>query len=230
MAPARLTQTEEVESVPSISLTSRTSHSTSIRTDPSRQSRRTHTSALDANPQKGRLLPQYARRPQSHCHETSLRRSACVGFELRPRRHILTGTSGPRLSGNVYDLCGVAVDADIALSMFVIDRRRQEDSGDDGPSETVDIAGSTGNVYEVTIGRMPRCTVRGFAYASSDLHAFTDCAYEYCSAPIASRETSASTLYTQVHLCQRFGRSLMGSRSCAMFSKRPRTYATNSPI
>ena len=40
--------------------------------------------------------------------------------------------------------------------MFVIDRVRHEVDG--CPEEVIELAGSTGNVYEVTIGRQPSCT------------------------------------------------------------------------
>lgn len=42
--------------------------------------------------------------------------------------------------------------------MFLIDRHRSD--SDDGVSEqeTFDIAGSTGNVYQVTVGKLPACT------------------------------------------------------------------------
>lgn len=39
--------------------------------------------------------------------------------------------------------------------MYVLDRQRSDDSG--FPTETVTIAGTTGNVYRVTIGRVPSC-------------------------------------------------------------------------
>lgn len=40
--------------------------------------------------------------------------------------------------------------------MFVIDRHRYEEDGI--PMETVELAGSTGNIYHVTIGKVPNCT------------------------------------------------------------------------
>ena len=41
--------------------------------------------------------------------------------------------------------------------MFLIDRERK--TGNDGTQEEVfDLAGSTGNVYTVTIGKLPKCT------------------------------------------------------------------------
>jgi hypothetical protein len=41
--------------------------------------------------------------------------------------------------------------------MFVINRERQE--SDEDPKEVIEIAGTTGNIYTVTIEKMPTCTV-----------------------------------------------------------------------
>jgi len=40
--------------------------------------------------------------------------------------------------------------------MFVIDRTRS--GTEEAPEETVDIAGTTGNIYNVNIGNLPTCT------------------------------------------------------------------------
>jgi len=40
--------------------------------------------------------------------------------------------------------------------MFVIDRTRG--GTDDIPEETIDMAGTTGNIYSITIGKLPGCT------------------------------------------------------------------------
>ncbi len=40
--------------------------------------------------------------------------------------------------------------------MFVIDRTRG--GTDDVPEETIDMAGTTGNIYSITIGQVPSCT------------------------------------------------------------------------
>ena len=40
--------------------------------------------------------------------------------------------------------------------MFVIDRSRG--GTEDVPEETIDMAGTTGNIYSITISQMPRCT------------------------------------------------------------------------
>ena len=40
--------------------------------------------------------------------------------------------------------------------MFVIDRTRQ--GTDEVPEEVIEMAGTTGNVYHVTINKLPRCT------------------------------------------------------------------------
>ena len=42
--------------------------------------------------------------------------------------------------------------------MFLIDRERAVGEDGDCPEEKFDIAGSTGNIYQVTICRVPRCT------------------------------------------------------------------------
>jgi hypothetical protein len=40
--------------------------------------------------------------------------------------------------------------------MFVIDRTRG--GAEEAPEETIDIAGTTGNIYSVHIGKLPTCT------------------------------------------------------------------------
>lgn len=40
--------------------------------------------------------------------------------------------------------------------MFVIDRTRG--GTEEAPEETIDLAGSTGNIYSVHIGKLPTCT------------------------------------------------------------------------
>jgi len=40
--------------------------------------------------------------------------------------------------------------------MFVIDRTRG--GTEDVPEETIDMAGTTGNIYSITISQMPKCT------------------------------------------------------------------------
>ncbi|KAI9048720.1 hypothetical protein LZ554_007551 [Drepanopeziza brunnea f. sp. 'monogermtubi'] len=42
--------------------------------------------------------------------------------------------------------------------MFLIDRQRHRSEDGMGEEEKFDIAGSTGNIYQVTIGKVPRCT------------------------------------------------------------------------
>ncbi|KAL8903900.1 MAG: hypothetical protein Q9171_007243, partial [Xanthocarpia ochracea] len=41
--------------------------------------------------------------------------------------------------------------------MFVIDRTRSS-TADETPSETISMAGTTGNIYDITISHLPRCT------------------------------------------------------------------------
>ncbi len=40
--------------------------------------------------------------------------------------------------------------------MFVIDRTRG--GTEDNPEETIDMAGTTGNIYSITISQLPSCT------------------------------------------------------------------------
>ena len=40
--------------------------------------------------------------------------------------------------------------------MFVVDRTRG--GTDEAPEETIDMAGTTGNIYSITIGLVPSCT------------------------------------------------------------------------
>jgi hypothetical protein len=40
--------------------------------------------------------------------------------------------------------------------MFVLDRRRQ--GTEEEPEEVIEMAGSTGNIYHITVGRIPSCT------------------------------------------------------------------------
>ena len=40
--------------------------------------------------------------------------------------------------------------------MFVIDRNRG--GTDEVPEETIDMAGTTGNIYTITVGLVPSCT------------------------------------------------------------------------
>ena len=44
--------------------------------------------------------------------------------------------------------------------MFLIDREKKTNSDEYGtyPEEVFDMAGTTGNVYQVTIGKVPKCT------------------------------------------------------------------------
>lgn len=42
------------------------------------------------------------------------------------------------------------------IRLFVLGRKRA--GTEDDPEERVDIAGTTGNIYEVVIGRVPKCT------------------------------------------------------------------------
>lgn len=46
--------------------------------------------------------------------------------------------------------------------MFVIDRQRHEpenpDDNGSNPSETISLAGTTGNIYSITIDKLPSCT------------------------------------------------------------------------
>lgn len=42
--------------------------------------------------------------------------------------------------------------------MFLIDRERKPDEDDTGEVEVFDLAGTTGNIYQVTVSKVPSCT------------------------------------------------------------------------
>ncbi|MCJ1279736.1 hypothetical protein MMC21_007560 [Puttea exsequens] len=52
--------------------------------------------------------------------------------------------------------------------MFVIDRSRG--GNDEAPEETIDMAGTTGNIYSITIGRLPSCTCPDFQKGNQCKH------------------------------------------------------------
>ena len=53
-------------------------------------------------------------------------------------------------------MIGEALGLIMAFRMFVIDRSRGDTQGI--PEETIDLAGTTGNVYRITICQSPSCT------------------------------------------------------------------------
>ena len=61
--------------------------------------------------------------------------------------------------------------------MFVIDRTRQ--GTEEVPEEVVEMAGSTGNVYHVTISKLPHCTCPDNAKGNQCKHIVYVCCFPY---------------------------------------------------
>lgn len=61
-----------------------------------------------------------------------------------------------QLRGMLHQVLHKGNKSDGAARMFVIDRTRG--GTDELPEETIDMAGTTGNIYNITIGQVPSCT------------------------------------------------------------------------
>ena len=74
-----------------------------------------------------------------------------------PRFHTSPDLNEPSLKGRLALLPSPIDPTGLHISrMFVIDRTRT--GSDDVPQEVIDMAGSTGNVYQINIGLVPSCT------------------------------------------------------------------------
>jgi hypothetical protein len=94
--------------------------------------------------------------------------------------------------------------------MFLIDRERKSSTGGSHEEEVFDIAGTTGNIYQVKIGKVPSCTCpdakkgnqcKHIVYVSKFQHGgICGCPYslmcsDTCQCPKSSRTPSISTRF-----------------------------------